>query len=62
MPEDYNKNLEKNNFPVSTDIRIPTNRQSMLTIGDALEDLELIEAPPSKAKQDEQYMPIKALN
>lgn len=61
-PEDYNKNLDKNNFPVSTDIRIPANRSSMLSIGEALEDLDLVEAPPSKAMKDDHYMPIKALN
>jgi len=24
-PEDYNKNLEKDNFPTNTDLRIPGN-------------------------------------
>ena len=46
-PEDYNKNLEKNNFPGFTDIRIPNlkqrnNRESDISqLEDALNGFDL---------------------
>lgn len=69
-PEDYNKNLDKGNFPMNTDLRIPGRRQSEEagSIEDALEGIELSDKSDSKTKipimnaEADQFMPIKAIN
>lgn len=45
VPEDYKKNVEKNNFPTSTDLRIPglSRPSDIENIEDALSGIEISE-------------------
>ena len=45
LPEDYNKNVDKNNFPTSTDLRIPgqAHASEIGNIEDGLSGIEISE-------------------
>lgn len=67
-PEDYNKNLDKNNFPMNTNIALPDECEGVISdlegfdLGDKEEERKSQMPSINAAKDEDQYMPINALN